>query len=35
MPISSRNQIIPISDTEIDKSDQLACIRYKNQNILA
>ena len=29
------DQIIPVSDNEIDKSDQLAWIRYKNQNVLA
>ena len=29
------DQIIPIIDNEMDKSDQLACIRYKNQNVLA
>ena len=29
------DQIIPVIDNEMDKSDQLACIRYKNQNILA
>ena len=28
-------QIIPVFDNEMDKSDQLACIQYKNQNILA
>ena len=28
-------QICPVSDNEIDMSDQLACIRYKNQNVLA
>ena len=26
------DQIIPVSDNAVDKSDQLACIRYKNQN---
>ena len=31
MPISSRSQIIPVIDIEMDKSDQLASIRYKNQ----
>ena len=35
MPISSWNQIIPVIDNEMDKSDQLACIRYKNQIVLA
>ena len=29
MPISSRDQIIPAFDNEMDKSDRLACIRYK------
>ena len=29
------DQIIPVIDNEMDKSDQPACIRYKNQNILA
>ena len=28
-------QIIPVSDNAMEKSDQSACIRYKNQNILA
>ena len=35
MPISSKDQIIPVIDNEMDKPDQLACIRYKNQNVLA
>ena len=34
MPISSRRPNHSI-DNEMDKSDQLACIRYKNQNVLA
>ena len=29
------NQIISVIDNEMDKSDRLACIRYKNQNVLA
>ena len=29
------DQIIPVIDNEMDKSDQIACIRYKNQNDLA
>ena len=29
MPISSRRPNMSSSDNEIDKSDQLACIRYK------
>ena len=29
------DQIVPVSDNAMDKSDQLACIRYKNQNVLA
>ena len=29
------DQIIPVNDNAVDKSDQLACIRYQNQNILA
>ena len=28
-------RIIPVFDNEMDKSDQLACFRYKNQNVLA
>ena len=28
------DQIYPVSDNEIDKSDQLASIRYKSQNVL-
>ena len=35
MPVSSKDKIIPVTDSERDKSDQLACIRYKNQNVLA
>ena len=35
MPVSSEDQISPVIDNEMDKSDQLACIRYKNQNVLA
>ena len=35
MPILPEGQIIPVIDNEMDKSDQLACIRYKNQNVLA
>ena len=35
MPISSRRPNNPVFDSEMDKSDQLACIRYKNQNVLA
>ena len=27
------DQICLVSDKEIDKSDQLACIRYKNHNV--
>ena len=27
-------QIIPVFDNEMDKSNQLACIRYKIQNVL-
>ena len=27
------DQIIPVNDNEIDKADQLACLRYKNQNV--
>ena len=30
-----QDQICPVSDIEIDKSDQLTCNRYKNQNVLA
>ena len=26
------DQIFPVIDNEMDKSDQLACIWYKNQN---
>ena len=29
------DQIISVIGNEMDKSDQLACIRYKNQNVLA
>ena len=29
------NQIIPVIGNEMVKSAQLACIRYKNQNVLA
>ena len=29
------DQIIPVSDNEKNKSDQLACNGYKNQNVLA
>ena len=29
------DQICPLRDDGIDKSDQLACIRYKNQNAVA
>ena len=29
------SRIIPVFYNEMDKSDQLACIRYKNQNGLA
>ena len=37
MPISSRRRrlIIPVYDNEMDKSGQLACIRYKTQNVSA
>ena len=35
MSVSSRRPIIPVFDNEMDKSDQLACIRYKNQNVSA
>ena len=31
----SEDQIIPVIDNEMDNSDQMACIRYKNQNVLA
>ena len=31
MPVSSRRLI----DNEMNKCDQMACIRYKNQNVLA
>ena len=31
----SEDQIIPVCDIAMDKSDQLACIRHKNQNVLA
>ena len=31
----SEDQIIPVIDNEMDKSDRMACIRYKNQNVLA
>ena len=31
----SEDQIIPVIDNEMDKSNKLACIRYKNQNVLA
>ena len=27
------DQILTVIDNEMDKSDQLACIRYKNQNV--
>ena len=30
----AEDQIIPVIDIEMDKSDQLACIRHKNQNAL-
>ena len=29
------DQVCKVSDNEIDMPHQLACIRYKNQNILA
>ena len=29
------DQITPVIDNKMDKSDQFACIRYKNQNVLA
>ena len=28
-------QIMPVIDNEMDKPDQLACIGYKNQNVMA
>ena len=35
MSFFPEDQIVPVIDNEMDKSDQLACIRYKNQNGLA
>ena len=29
------DKLIPVSDDAMDKSDELACIRYKYQNVLA
>ena len=29
------DQIIPVIDNEMDKSDQMDCIQFKNQNVLA
>ena len=34
-PISWLVFVIPVIDNEMDKSDQMACIWYKYQNILA
>ena len=35
LDLMPEDQIIPVIDNEMVKSDQLACIRYKNQNNLA
>ena len=33
--ISGSAPAIPVIDNEMDKPDQLACIGYKNQNVMA
>ena len=35
MQFLPEGQIISVFDNEMDKYDQLACIRYKNQNVLS